>query len=205
MTKTYAGYRSHYGSLTRYVKLRVTHAPGMPGTFSPVTAVRHACVVMHAGIANNGFLPSRWRRKRSRHSRRMRNPQFHVSGKRPPGAHELTNYIQYCAFMGELWNAFGEYFHFGENESTHLLDKNGRHLADDISICIFVNEMFCIWSKHLWSLFLSVQLTITENWFRECLNLHRIGDKPSESTLTRFTDAYICGTRRRWVKICSAV
>ena len=30
-----------------------------------------------------GFIWSRWRGKRSRHSRRMRNPQFCVSGKRP--------------------------------------------------------------------------------------------------------------------------
>ena len=40
--------------------------------------VRHARAVMHAGIAN-----PRCRGKRSRHSRRMRNPQFYVSGKRP--------------------------------------------------------------------------------------------------------------------------
>ena len=33
---------------------------------------------MHVGIGN-----LRWRGKRSRHSRRMRNPQFYVSGKRP--------------------------------------------------------------------------------------------------------------------------
>ena len=25
----------HHGPLTRYAKLRVAHAPGMPGTFSP--------------------------------------------------------------------------------------------------------------------------------------------------------------------------
>ena len=34
--------------------------------------------VMHVGIAH-----LRWRGKRSRHSRRMRDPQFYVSGKRP--------------------------------------------------------------------------------------------------------------------------
>ena len=28
---------SFHGSLTRYVKLWVAHAPGMPGTFSPTT------------------------------------------------------------------------------------------------------------------------------------------------------------------------
>ena len=40
--------------------------------------MRHACVVMHVGVAN-----TRWRGKRSRHSWRMRNPQFYLSGKRP--------------------------------------------------------------------------------------------------------------------------
>ena len=40
--------------------------------------VRHACAVMYIGITN-----PRWRGKRSRHSPRMRNPQFYVSGKRP--------------------------------------------------------------------------------------------------------------------------
>ena len=78
--------------LTRYAKLRVAHAPGMLGTFPPTPTsketacwrsrhasrhVRHARAVMHVGIAN-----PRWRGKRSRHSRRMRNPQICVSGKR---------------------------------------------------------------------------------------------------------------------------
>ena len=82
-----------HGPLTRYVKLQVAHAPGMPGTFSPPPTskeavskrsqhasrhVRHARAVMHVGIAN-----PRWRGKRSRHSRRMRNPQFYLFGKRP--------------------------------------------------------------------------------------------------------------------------
>ena len=42
------------------------------------TCVRHARAVMHVGITN-----PRWLGKRSRHSRRMRNPQFYASGKRP--------------------------------------------------------------------------------------------------------------------------
>ena len=56
-----------YGSLARYVKMLVAHAPGMPGTFStPPTSketsnwrsrhasrhVRHARAVMHVGITN---------------------------------------------------------------------------------------------------------------------------------------------------------
>ena len=40
--------------------------------------VRHARTVMYVGIAN-----PRWRVKHSRHSRRMCNPQFYVSGKKP--------------------------------------------------------------------------------------------------------------------------
>ena len=35
------------------------------------------------GSLTSGFIWSRWREKRSRHSRRMCNPQFYVSGKRP--------------------------------------------------------------------------------------------------------------------------
>ena len=80
------------GPLTRYVKLRVAHAPGMPGTFSPPPTskenasqrtrhpsrhVRDARAVMHVGISNL--------RGRGKRSRRMRNPQFYVSGKRPIG------------------------------------------------------------------------------------------------------------------------
>ena len=82
-----------HGSLTKYGKLRVAHAPGMPGMFPtpPISNettslrsrhasrhVRHARAVMHVGITN-----PRWRGKCSRHSRRMCNPQFCVSGKRP--------------------------------------------------------------------------------------------------------------------------
>ena len=81
----------HHGPLARYLILRVAHAPGMPGTFSPPPTsrviasyrsrrasrhVRDARAVMHVGIDN-----PRWRGKCPRHSWRMRNPQFCVSGK----------------------------------------------------------------------------------------------------------------------------
>ena len=89
-----------YQTLTRYVKWRVAHAPGMPGTFSPPPTsnetaswlsrhasrhVRHERAVMHVGMAH-----PRWRGKRSRHSRRMRNLRFDVSGKRPMGSAEIN-------------------------------------------------------------------------------------------------------------------
>ena len=82
-----------HGPPTRYVKLRVAHAQGMPGTFSQAPRVsnlgmHYGTCVTHVpwcmlGSLTSGFLWSRWRGKRSRHSRRMRNPPFYVSGKRP--------------------------------------------------------------------------------------------------------------------------
>ena len=83
----------HHGRLNRYIKLRIAHAPGMSGTFSPPPRVsdpgmHHGTCVTHVpwcmpGSLTSGFLWSRWWGKSSRHSRRMRNPQFYVSGKRP--------------------------------------------------------------------------------------------------------------------------
>ena len=65
----------------------------MPGTFSPPPRVsdpdmNHGTCVTHVPLCMPGSLTSDflwywWRGKRSRHSRRMRNPQFDVSGKRP--------------------------------------------------------------------------------------------------------------------------
>ena len=82
-----------HGPLTRYLKLRIAHAPVMRGTFSPSPRVsdpdmHHGTCVTDVswcmlGSSTGGFLWSRWRGKRSRYSRRMRNPQFQVSGKRP--------------------------------------------------------------------------------------------------------------------------
>ena len=81
------------GPLARCVKLWAAHAPAMPGTFSPPPRVsdpdmHHGTCVTHVpwcmpGSLTSGFLWSRWRGKRSRHSRRKRIPQFYVSGKRP--------------------------------------------------------------------------------------------------------------------------
>ena len=65
------------GPLARYAKLRIAHAPGMPGTFSQPPPISDP------DMLTCGFLWTWWREKRSRHYRRMRNPQFYVSGKRP--------------------------------------------------------------------------------------------------------------------------
>ena len=106
----YARYYCHYGnpcvhgknacSLHRYPwtscqirKIAGAHARGMPGTFSPSPQVsdpdmHHGTCVTHVpwcmpGSLTYGFLWKRRREKFSRHSRRMRNLQFYVSGKRP--------------------------------------------------------------------------------------------------------------------------
>ena len=86
-------YVSTHGPLTRYVKFWVAHAPGMSGTFSLPTPVsdpdmHHGTCVTHVpwcmlGSLTSSSFWSRWRGKRSRHSRCMRNLQFYVSGKRP--------------------------------------------------------------------------------------------------------------------------
>ena len=75
-----------HGLLARYIIFRVAHAPGMPGTFSPPSRVsdpymHHGTCVTHvswcmSGSLTSGFLWSRWRGKRSRHPRRISNPQF---------------------------------------------------------------------------------------------------------------------------------
>ena len=94
-----------HGPHTRYAKLRVAHSPGMPGTFSPLLrfsdpAMHHGRCVTHvpwcmSGSLTSGFLWSQG--KRSRHSRRMHNQQFYVSGKRP-----------ICIYAYNEWNHLGE-------------------------------------------------------------------------------------------------
>ena len=86
--------RLYHGPLTRYVKCRDAHGPGIPGTFFPPPTSkefaslrsRHASRHVNVGMAN-----PRWRGKRSRHSRRIHNPQFTVFGKRPiTQCHKVT-------------------------------------------------------------------------------------------------------------------
>ena len=94
-----------HGPLARYVRMRVAHAPGMSGTFSPPPLIsdpdmHHGTCVTHvpwcmAGSLISGFLWSWWQGKRSRHSRRMRNSQIYVSGKRPMEKyHHVKNSLQ---------------------------------------------------------------------------------------------------------------
>ena len=82
----------HAWASCQICKIAVAHALGMPGTFSPIPLVSDPD--MHHGTCGThvpwctprslttGFLWSLWRGKCSRHSRRMRNWQYNVTGKR---------------------------------------------------------------------------------------------------------------------------
>ena len=76
--------------------------------------------------------------------------------------------------------------------------QNGRHFADDFFRCIFVNE-----KKKLIQISLKVVPkgpTDNKSALVWIMAWRQIGDKPlSEPKLTRFIDAYICGTRGRRV------
>ena len=79
------------------------------------------------------------------------------------------------------------------------LDKMAAILADDIFRCIFMNEKFCILIEI--SLKFVPKGPINNNpALVQLMAWRQIGNKPLfEPILTRFTDAYICGTRGRWV------
>ena len=127
-----------HGPLTRYVTLRVAHAPGMPGSFSRHrlvsspgmhhgTCVTHA--VMHVRIAN-----PRWQGKRLRHSRRMRNPQYYVYGKRSMYVC-IMNMLKTCAHLLSMfahgWQTYtlNRHIHVSPGSKLlyfriNILDKN---------------------------------------------------------------------------------
>ena len=136
------------GPLVRYVKLRFPHAPGMPGTFSPPPRasdpdMHHGTCVTHVpwcmpGSLTSGWLWSRWRAIRSRHPRRMRNPHFHVSGKKPMavGQHALLAFsLPYVVLISELlWTA-------PELLRDELLLRNQHPKGDVFSFAIILQEV----------------------------------------------------------------
>ena len=72
-----------HGPLTRFVKLRVAQAPGMPETCSPPTRVSDPDMHYGACVTHAGFPLKSVARKRSQDSQRSGKPQFYVYGKRP--------------------------------------------------------------------------------------------------------------------------
>ena len=163
-------YTVTYGPLARYVKFRVAHASGMPGTFPPPPLVRdpdmhHGTCVTHvpwcmSGSLTSGFFWSRWRGKRSRHSGRMRNPKFYVSGKRSMdclcGGRKVKVTRGVCAY------------HF--NGRQRLWWEQGRRSGG--FLCLYVRSM--IFSKnHLYpDEFCNIYMDIrTECMYWKCLYL----------------------------------
>ena len=49
--------------------------------------------------------------------------------------------------------------------NSSLPQQNGRHFANYLFKCIFVNKKFCMSIKFDWRLILMVQMTITQYWF----------------------------------------
>ena len=89
--------------------------------FSPPPRVsdpdmHHGTCVTHVpwcmpGSLTSSFLLNQWRGKRSRHSRRMRNPQLYLSGKRPIDRDTLERDISFgnqrwliVRYMCNLWS-----------------------------------------------------------------------------------------------------
>ena len=111
------------GPLTRHVKLLDAHAPGMSGTFSPQPRINDpdmyhgTCVTpvpwCMPGSLTSGFLWSRWRRKLYRHSRRMRNPQFYVSGNR-----SMVGFSRHILVLAASFNSHRQSFRFTTRQIT---------------------------------------------------------------------------------------
>ena len=89
ITATLSRLYADHGLLVRYMKLklRVAHAPGMPGTFPPPPR-----------LAIPTCITASRRGKRSRHSPHMRNPQVYVFGKRSI-AHALKRGVSACGVL----------------------------------------------------------------------------------------------------------
>ena len=141
-------------------KIAGAHAPGMPGTFSPPPRVsdsdmHHGTCVTHVpwcipGSLTRGFLWIRRRGNLSRHSRRMRNPQFYISGKRP----KLNHFVTGCsdAAIDERFLIMSAIpFHWGEGGTATWLHTAIRvkwvptNIWDDYSVpsSQFLADEYC--------------------------------------------------------------
>ena len=119
-----------HGPLARYVKLRVAHAPGMPGMFSPPprvsdpdihhgTCVTHVPWCMPASLIS-GFLWSRWR--------------VNVPG--IPSAC-TTHYFTYL--VRGPWKRFPHYWSFARGEARWIFPHKGPIMRSFYTCCL------CCW------------------------------------------------------------
>ena len=65
--------------------------------------------------------------------------------------------------------------------------QNRSHYAGDIFRCIFVNDFFLFWCKFHRSLFLRVELRMSQHWFKWWLG----AEQAPEPMLTQFINAYM--------------
>ena len=119
---------------TRYVKLRIVHAPACRERFPcHRRLVIPTCITARAlsmpGSLTSGFFWSRWRGKRSWHSRRMRNPQFYVAGKRSI----LITLISDFKVLGLHMADFITYFNFVLVK--HITNIPCKMFANNINNC----------------------------------------------------------------------
>ena len=114
--------------------------------------------------ARHGKFPGRW-------------PSFKVE-------EDSWNWIQMVYWIGQ-WSFWLIWM------NSSLPGQNGRDFADDIFICIVVNETFCILIEILLK-FVSKGLIDNDQAMFKIMAWCRRGDKPlSEPMRTWFTDAYI--------------
>ena len=150
MTVIWVSIFSGNGPLDRYAKLRVSHASGIPGTFSPPPQIsdpgmHHDACVTHVPWCMpesliSGFLWSRWRGKRSRHSRCMRNPQFYVSGKRPMAWHLfIKSLLTYCWLVVSLAPRHILQSNSSQNMNVFYQDNAFDNVVYKMSVILLVN------------------------------------------------------------------
>ena len=118
--------------------------------------MHHGTCVTHVpwcmpGSLTGGFLWCGWRGK---HSRRMRNPQFYVSGKRPIVCDNLLPEV------ATLYRCILSWYNGIFNVLTHLpLDKMAGISQTIFSNAFLWMKRFAFWFEFHWSLFPRVQLT----------------------------------------------
>ena len=122
---------------------------------------------MYAGIANSrwtprGFLWSRWRGKSYRHSWRMRDPQFYVSGKKSMACRTISDKL---GLYHDRWCYDTDCMKWDESEST-TSDVSVLRVRDDTikpliwvvpnrtTSMFLVSSCICLWSIY-WSQVLS--------------------------------------------------
>ena len=154
---------------------------------------------MHVGIAS-----PRRRGKRSRHSRRMRNPQFYVSGKRPIPTGQVSAHVYLHVSMTNhvILNTF--YFH---SCCIFLSQLKYQYLYNLWKMILFskINTPFC-W-KFPWCVTLSMLLVLGEGnpkstggFFRQWPIMHSY--KVIFLNLNRLLNKQITGHRKR-IMICT--